>query len=399
MSARSFERGQVLPLMAISLTVVMGFAGIAIDVGYLEYQQRQQQNATDAAAIGGAQQLVYAGCGNSSVAQTSAQADAATNGYTQGASAPGGTTVQVQVQNPPKAGPYAGNNCAVDVQINSGHTTWFLQLFGDKDMAETTEAVALVTAANPCLLMLGPTQNTNFNSANVKAPTCQILTNGTFQFNGSTVDAGAIGEANYSGSHNDGTFTGATPTKILPVADPCPEIAGCAYLASNPPQTSPCNSPVTNPLNPGCYNNLDLHGQTVMLNPSTTQPYVFEGSPNFNNAQISGTGVTIYIPSGAQVNFNQVGSLQIQPPLTGNYTGVAFYQVPGNANAVNLNGSNTNVSGLIYAPSAQLNYNGAQGLYTVLVAQYVNFNSSSSQIFGAPGNGLSALLHQATLVE
>ena len=34
------QRGAVLPLIAICLAVLMGFAALAIDVGYLEYQQQ-----------------------------------------------------------------------------------------------------------------------------------------------------------------------------------------------------------------------------------------------------------------------------------------------------------------------------------------------------------------------
>ena len=64
------QAGQTLPLVALWLMVLMGFGGLAVDVGYWEYQQREQQSATDAAAIGGAQQLVYAGCPSQSAAQT-----------------------------------------------------------------------------------------------------------------------------------------------------------------------------------------------------------------------------------------------------------------------------------------------------------------------------------------
>lgn len=402
MRVRSFERGQVLPLVALSLAVLMGFGGIAVDVGYLEYQQRQQQSAADAAAIGGAQQLVYSGCNNQTVAQTAGQNDAATNGYTNGATAPGGSTVSVQVQNPPQSGPYAGNDCAVDVQVTSGHSTWFSRLFGFANgMKETTEAVALVTAANPCILMLGVGINTNWNGATVNAPTCQIITNGSANFSGANVNAAMIGENDYSSSNNSGTFTGATPTKTLPVTDPCPEIAGCAYLANNPPPTSNCNGSYGGggTLSPGCYDNLNLHGQNVTLSPSTTTPYVFEGTANFNGASISGQGVTIYLPSNASINFNGVTTFDVSPPLSGAMTGVAFYEVPGNSNVVNLNSGAINVSGLIYAPSAQINYNGAGGNYTLLIADYVNFNSSGSYVFGSPGNGLSALIHKVVLAE
>ena len=40
------QRGAVLPLVAICLAVLMGFAGMAIDVGFLEYKEQVQQAAT-----------------------------------------------------------------------------------------------------------------------------------------------------------------------------------------------------------------------------------------------------------------------------------------------------------------------------------------------------------------
>ena len=99
------EAGQVLPLIALGLAVVMGFAGMAVDVGYLQYRQQQQQSATDAAALGGAQRLASAGCPGQSVAKAAAQLDAADNGYTDGS---GGVTVAVQ--NPPAQGSYSDNS-------------------------------------------------------------------------------------------------------------------------------------------------------------------------------------------------------------------------------------------------------------------------------------------------
>ena len=45
---------------------------IGIDVGYWRYHQREQQSAADAAALGGAQQLIFSGCPNQSAATTAA---------------------------------------------------------------------------------------------------------------------------------------------------------------------------------------------------------------------------------------------------------------------------------------------------------------------------------------
>lgn len=386
------ESGQVLPLIAICLAALMGFGGMAVDVGYWRYHQREQQSAADAAALGGAQQLIFSGCPNQSAALTAAKNDATNNGFTDG-----NNGVTVTASNPPSSGPFASNNCAITATINSSKVATFLtKVFGRNTMAESTQATAAVVADGPgCIYMLGTGQNTNFNGATVQASKCSIFVNGSANFNGANVNAGAIGEGNYGGSNNGGTFTGATPAPMAPVADPCPEITGCAALTSNPPSTSPCNGSYAGNgiLTAGCYSNLNLHGQTITLQPTAqNSTFVFAGSANFNGASITGNGVTIYIPAGATApNFNKVNSLTLTAPTTGSNAGITYYQPSGNSSGINFNGSNTNISGMIYAPSASINYNGSQGGYTLIVANYANFNGSSGEDFGAPPSNASLI--------
>jgi hypothetical protein len=382
---RSNESGQVLPLVALCFAMLTGFAGMGVDVGYWEYQQRQQQSATDAAAIGAAQQLLYSGCPSQANATTAGQKDAADNGFTNGSNG-----VTVSIANPPTTGYFSGNTCAAMAQIQASKVpAFFTRLFGylgsgNTTMHESTQAVAMVTANNDgCIYMLTPGQNTNFHGSTITAPGCAIYMNGSANFNGATVDAQAIGEANYAGSNNGGTFTGASPTQIPPVADPCPEIAGCANLTSSPPSTSPCNGTYggNGSLPAGCYKDLNANGATITLGPGTI---VLEGSANFNGASISGSGVTIYMAAGASANFNKVNSMTLSPPTTGSYAEVTYFQPASNSNDINFNGSNTNISGLVYAPSAQMNWNGSNGGYAVIVAAYANFNNSNGQSYGSP---------------
>ena len=51
---RDDERGVVLVLVALLMTVFMGMAAIAIDIGYFDQQHTQAQSAADAAALAGA---------------------------------------------------------------------------------------------------------------------------------------------------------------------------------------------------------------------------------------------------------------------------------------------------------------------------------------------------------
>src|SRR6476661_1395617 len=54
---RSKERGAILYIVAASLVVLLGFAGLAIDLGMLYNVKTDLQNGTDAGALSGAWQL------------------------------------------------------------------------------------------------------------------------------------------------------------------------------------------------------------------------------------------------------------------------------------------------------------------------------------------------------
>jgi hypothetical protein len=396
---RGCERGQVLPLIAVSLAVLMGFAGIAVDVAYLEYRQQAQQTATDAAAAGGAEALLHAGCPNPNAAKGAALANASNNGFPMA----GNTTVTPI--NPPVSGPFASNPCAVSVTITTQHVaTFFSRLFGyASGMPETTLAVAEVTSTGAgCIFLLSPTISQNFNGANVNASQCGMLINDTANFNGANLHVLNIGYAGPPPNTNGAQFTEGLPAPMLPVSDPCPEITGCAYLAANPPSTSNCtsfngNGYVGN-LSPGCYNNLNLNGATVTMLPGT---YVFNGGTNFNGANITGNGITMYVTaSGTPPNFNGVSAATMTPPSAGtNSVGVLYYQVPSNSGSPNFNGSNGNYSGLIYAPGAtSANFNGAQGKYLVLVFGAANFNGGNALDLATPPPGQS-LIKQAVVAQ
>lgn len=51
------RRGQVLPLIAIALPLLIGLAGLSLTVGTVYFGQAKLQNAVDAAALAGAQEM------------------------------------------------------------------------------------------------------------------------------------------------------------------------------------------------------------------------------------------------------------------------------------------------------------------------------------------------------
>ena len=181
MYKRNGNRGQTVPLIGLLFFLLTGFGALAIDMGYVNYQQMRMQTAADNAAIAGAQALIAAGCPNQAAANTAAQNNAVTNGFGQSAQ------VNVTVDNPPKVtdGPYKNVNCAVSVMVNvQKNATWFLNFVGFAGMPITTQAVALLEQNNPgCMFLLTPGATSNFNDSTMIAPNCAILINGTANLN------------------------------------------------------------------------------------------------------------------------------------------------------------------------------------------------------------------------
>jgi uncharacterized membrane protein len=112
---KSREAGQaVILVVLLSLTVLLGFAGLATDVGTMYRQKRIVQSAVDSAAIAGASEILFTDV------VSAAETDAASNGVascTQNANsvtvpAPvSPATCSIVVNNPPLNGPHT---CALD---------------------------------------------------------------------------------------------------------------------------------------------------------------------------------------------------------------------------------------------------------------------------------------------
>jgi hypothetical protein len=393
---RAAQAGQVLPLVAVCLAALMGFGGLGVDVGYWEYRQQAQQSATDAAAIGAAQQLVRSGCSNKNVATTVADNDASANGFST-------ATSTITVQNPPSSGPYSGNGCAVYVQIASTQASFFAKLFGFANgVAETTQATAAQgnTYYSNCVYLLSRNNWSSFNNATVSSTGCAIDINYTADFNGGMIASPFIGYAGGNPNWGGTSFPQASPVPMLPVADPCPEIPGCAAVAASPPPATNCQTfnenGVPSTLQQGCYQNLNLNAATTM------QPgnYVISGNMNLNSGySLTGSGVTIYVPSGGTAPNFDGGTVNLSPPTSGPYTGVLYYQAPTNSSGINFNGPNVKLSGLIYAPGANsANFDGANGNYVVLVFGSANFNGNTAYEFATPPPG-QALVKEAVLTQ
>src|SRR5205085_2147938 len=130
---RKHQRGFISVIGALLLLALMMFGGLAIDVGYLQWQKRQAQLAADAAAVGAVQELRSGG----GTALSGGRNDAALNGFTDGQN---GTTVTIN--KPPLYGSFAGNNGAVEAIVSRNVSTYFMMLAGQNTATVTARAVA-----------------------------------------------------------------------------------------------------------------------------------------------------------------------------------------------------------------------------------------------------------------
>lgn len=374
------QRGQALPIVALSMVATLYLASLAIDVGNWRFQQRLEQTAADSAAIAGAVEYNYSS--TSSAITSAAQTDAATNGYTDGSG-----NVTVKVNNPPKSGNYTTSSNAVEVIVYKLEPDHFDVLHLGSMSQVSARAVAMTSSTNRnCIYALDTDSSAiTEDDATITMPNCGMVSNGGLLFNGGTINARSIGYAGSSVTDSTTTFTSATPKQAVAAVDPCMTISGCAYLTSTAPTSGTCASQTTYnvngaiPLSPGKYCSQVLtegSGCTVTFAPGT---YVFEdGFTNNSCTAMSGTGVTIYNQGGSFID--DTGTINIAAPTTGNYAGVVFYQPSSNTSQFTINGgsSSAGFQGMIYAPTSDIIVDGALSTWVLVVCDDITLNSSSS---------------------
>jgi len=180
------ENGQSLILIALSMTVLMGFLGLAIDVGVLYRTKQNAQIAADAAAVAGAQNLMYGG--TSTTAQTAGKNASAANGYTDGSSG-----VTVVVNTPPATGPNAKAGF-VEAIVAKSKGMSFAAVLGRKSTTVAARAVAGTPVyGNACIWLMAPSGMglAVQGSYHIDVGSCGIYVN--------SPDANAIGVTGNSG--------------------------------------------------------------------------------------------------------------------------------------------------------------------------------------------------------
>jgi Flp pilus assembly protein TadG len=376
---RRDRRGNVAMMFAIMAPVLIGGLGMGMESAYWYYDQRNLQNASDAAAI--------AAAGDATVNYAAvAGAVAGTYGYTNGAN---GVTVTSTNAAPCPAG---GNTC-YRVSITGKQQLFLLPLVGftgdttvsGGQPAQTLRASATATGANTarnyCLLALNTIGTSILGNGvpNANFAGCNVMSNA-----GSTCHGHNMG-ADYGDAHLTDNGCGVIQESNVPIV-PDPYVG----LASNIPANTCGGSypqepgkkgpalPASNlwtgtknlPANVQVCGDLQLTGNVTINAPSGAVLVIENGQLDTNGYTIqtaSGSSVTVIFSGDNTNGYTHAptggGTFDIQAPTTGVWSGVALYQDPSLTNGVDIsaagNSPTWDITGLVYLPHSNVTFSGA----------------------------------------
>ena len=430
---RRRQRGSLMVLYAAMIMGMVGFAGLAVDVGYMQYTKRRLQQAADAAAMGALREMEL---GNSDLT-AAGRNDASLNGFTNGQN-----NVTVTVNNPPASGSFSGQNTAVQVIVSKNIPTFFMMAFGQNSVALSAQAVAQTSTSygsvGGCIFVMDATANGAFtmvgtsnlstacgamvNSDSSSAFT-MVGTSGVSLASGAQIGVVGPGTAgtgwSLSGNAsitNASTGASESPVNIQSFNDPLANVAtptpsGLTVQVNSGGFSDSPHSNTT--LSPGIYcGGLDFKG-TVNFSGGT---YVIAGGGIKINAQATVTGSNSMIyntSSGSQswgcrspstsdagsLSFNGGATINLQGATVSDGTssvGVLFFDdrnITGLSHTINGNSTST-FDGALYFLKGNLTFTGTNKTpgFLYIVADTLTLKGNSNL-----GNDHSDLSNVSTL--
>lgn len=418
--ARNFWRdtnGASAVLIGLSMTVLMGFAGLAVDAGVWYADKRNAQGAADAAAYSAA---IDAAAGDTTTGViTTAKAITARYGMTD---ATNGVTVTVNT--PPASGPNTSNSKAVEVVVAKAERLFLSGLF---TTAPTVKARAVSVAGSSgglyCVMTLDTaagttTTTTATNGATIDLTACGVQVNGpgsnALSVNGgATIRATTVSVVGGISLSNGGSIvvSGAKTTAASPVANPYANVAVPAVGACNYNNANYSSGGQQYTISPGVYcNGLNVsNGVSVTMNPGV---YIINGGVlGLLSGTITATSGVTFVLTGsgssyATANIANGVTLNLTAPTAGATAGLAIFQdpaAPTSGQDTVEGGATMNVKGALYFPHQTVNFsNGTSNnsVCTQLIAYDLVFTGGAKFGNTCGGAGVTGIGAAATsLVE
>ena len=396
------ESGQVLVITSLSMLVLLGIMGMALDAGMLFRAKRTVQIAADAAAVAAALDVRYNDDVDSAI--VAGQAAAAQNGFTNEAN---GVTVSINI--PPKYGSLAGQSGYIESVVQYPSPTFFMKLLDINSVTIASRAVAGTGSTYACIWALDRSGSavSISGSAELYTPECSIYDDSSASdaltlSGGGSITAKSIGIAGSYSVSNNGSLSPTPTTGLAPAADPLAGLAAPTVSSDNCAGTN-CNISVSGGSNvtlyPGTYSSISNSGSGIIT--FTAGNYIITGSVSSSSnggivfspgnytiggdlsdtggssmsfgtglyivggnlkltgsGQITGQGVTFYTQGSSSI---QGGSnLSLSAPTSGTYSGLLFFQSRSDSESLTVAGSSgSSVEGILYAPSAAVALSGS----------------------------------------
>jgi hypothetical protein len=410
------QSGGVAVLTALSLTGLLGFAGLGTEATMWYTTKRNMQGAADAAAFSAGTAFM---AGQNITGMAGVSYAVATNyGLTNGSNG-----VTVTVNNPPKSGNYISNASAVEVIVNQPQQMLFSQLFLSSAPVISTRAVALAGAAGTgCVLALDKgditdvsdngktTVDLNACSMYINSPSSSALN----MVGQATINAYATyinGNYSLSGqaqlNDSKGTYTGAPQIADPYAGVPIPSFSGCDK------NNYSVSGGTTKTLSPGVYcGGISVTGNsTINLSPGT---YIMDQGlfTVGGGSSVTGDGVTIVLTSSSGSNYAAVkidggAIINLNNNTPGPVQGLTFFQ-DRNASTSGTNsfegGTTQQITGALYFPSQTVKFAGGTdtGLSTCtqLIALKITFDGNAALNNSCANAGVKSIgASQTQLVE
>jgi len=379
---KSDKRANVAMMFALMLPVLVGGLGMGMESAYWYVDQRSMQNASDAAALAAAGDATanYGGV---------AGAVAATYGYQNGVN---GVTVAATNTAPCPGG---GSTC-YKVDITYKQQLYLLPVIGVSgdttvggQPAQTIRATATATVGTTsrqyCLLALNsvgtPLVANGGPQANFSG--CNTMSNGSALCHGHDL------QADHGDAHIIDTGCGVIQESGVPIVpDPYsalaanipPDTCGGAY-PQEPSSNHDPNLPASNQWtgaknlagNVQVCGDLQLTGDVTINAPAGAVLVIENGRLDTNGHTIrtaSGSALTVVFSGTNDVGYIHAptnptgpnGTIDIQAPSSGVWSGVALYQDPNLTVGVDIseagNSPAWDISGLVYLPHANVTFDG-----------------------------------------
>lgn len=384
------RRGVSLVLVTVSIVAVLSVLALSLEGGLLLSERRHAQATADAASMAAAADFYWNwytnfGTDTGGTAASSAYYTASQDGYTND-----GVNTKVEVNIPPKTGPYTGMAAYAEVNVTYYHTRGFSSLFGTDTIPVRARAVAVgkPNAGEFGILVLDPNSKSAFNAGGggtVTVTNTPIIVDsssqqGSIANGGTTISAPSYYLAGNYTTAGGGQFNGTLNTNQRYVPDPLANLPvpdPSTMIQQSNKKTQLTSG--TTVLYPGVYKGGISASSTANVIMMPGIYYMDQGGFQFTGqGSLTGEGVMIYNNpgngQGNDVNIAASGQVTLSPMTTGIYAGLLLFQDRTSNVAASISGgANMNLTGTFYFAGALLTVTGSAG-FDNFGSQYISYD-------------------------